>query len=438
MRIRRILFAAQAALLTFVLAAAPLRADVLAHWSFDETTGSTVADTAGGHTATLQGSGDNLNVAGQFGSGISLNGSGWLNVASFTGFQDSNFTVSSWVNLTTTSGPQELFAKWYSPFEFRFDLTSGSNLRNSLGQDIVAGTTNLGATNAWHMVTWTWDRDAGKLKYYIDGTLTTTLNETANGIAHPDINHSGGAYNIGRKGDSGQNFHGSIDELWVINKALTPTQIASLRDYNDANHVQLSATQSIIALAAAYNNSTGPINITFTDPATGESVTLALTMTPGGSGSIFKLLDGNTRVGELPNDSGNWVSLGENVNFTASVVSATSNVDLSSISFRIDGLGYRTGNTTSAFNWTSSTASQSNVALADADDALTPTLDSLLFTFNGGTYTANYAPVLTHQQLSDLNATGLHMTAVFAVVPAPAALPAGLALMGLITMRRRK
>ncbi|HEV2696037.1 MAG TPA: hypothetical protein VG347_24325, partial [Verrucomicrobiae bacterium] len=82
-------------------------------------------------------------------------------------------------------------------------------------------------------------------------------------------------------------------------------------------------------------------NYTFTDPASGQSVVVAVTMTgysPFTSPSTFQSLDSNTHVGE---NLGNGFKDGMGVNFAASLAGYSSGVTASTIKFSIAGLGIR-------------------------------------------------------------------------------------------------
>jgi hypothetical protein len=90
----------------------------------------------------------------------------------------------------------------------------------------------------------------------------------------------------------------------------------------------------------------------FTDPSSGQSVSIAVTMTPyseSNASPVFTLLDtdssGNyTHLGidsGLGSGDGNWVDYYEGVNFTAALVSSSGGVTAGSIQFGISAMGMR-------------------------------------------------------------------------------------------------
>lgn len=213
-------------------------AAVLAHWSFDETSGTSYADSSGnGYTGTAQGAGV-THVAGEFGDAANFNGasSSWIKTPYVGGFQSSSFTMSAWVDVSA-SAINTIFSDWSSPFSFRLYVDTDSKLtlqmRNTSGTDIftdgLAKSTTTISNNTWHMVTAAWDRTSsstGTVTFYIDGVAAGSVNSSSANINV--MNLTGHNYGIGLKQDGANRFNGSIDELWVLNSALSATQVNSL------------------------------------------------------------------------------------------------------------------------------------------------------------------------------------------------------------------
>jgi len=99
-----------------------------------------------------------------------------------------------------------------------------------------------------------------------------------------------------------------------------------------AHAADVTVSDTLVSLASSAG---GTKNYTFTDAASGQSVTVAVTMTPYSQtvGEVFTALDGNTRLGIGPGGSGddNHVDSTEGVNLAASLVSATAGVTASSV-----------------------------------------------------------------------------------------------------------
>lgn len=137
-------------------------------------------------------------------------------------------------------------------------------------------------------------------------------------------------------------------------------------------------------------------NYTFTDSLSGQSVTIAVTMTPYSSSNaspVFTLLDfygENDSPVHLGIDSGlgngdrNWIDSFEGVNFSASLVSASSGIITNSIQFGITGLGIREGGGGLNMSWTSSAGTNS---FTPQDEALY-TLDTNTTALAGTTYSS--------------------------------------------------
>ena len=134
--------------------------------------------------------------------------------------------------------------------------------------------------------------------------------------------------------------------------ALNVTQAQNVTNYD-----------SIVSLAINLTK-----NYTFTDTTSGQSVVVAVTMTPYSSSNaspVFSPLDnsgtGYTRLSinsGLNGGDGNWIDYFEAVNFKASLVSASAKVITNSIQFSLGGVGVRpTGGIT--MGWTSSATARS-------------------------------------------------------------------------------
>src|SRR5262249_12584970 len=85
----------------------------------------------------------------------------------------------------------------------------------------------------------------------------------------------------------------------------------------------VTLSNSIVTLALAGTN-----NYTFTDPNTGASVVIAVTMKPYSSDpdDVITFLDGNTRLGVgnvAIGGDGNWIEASEGIDFGASLVSTS-------------------------------------------------------------------------------------------------------------------
>ena len=167
----------------------------------------------------------------------------------------------------------------------------------------------------------------------------------------------------------------------------------SLRAANVTNY------DSIVSLAT---NTTK--NYTFTDPASGQSAVVAVTMTgysPTTSGSL-QSLDSATRVGG--NNQNAFIS-GSGANFSASLISVSSGVTAGSVSFRIAALGVRPADGGGSLTWTSSVVGLT-VSYGSTIEII-QTLDPTRLSLSNATYSAKLRfPDDAIFQLTDIPAPG--------------------------------
>ncbi|NBV20970.1 MAG: YHYH protein [Proteobacteria bacterium] len=147
----------------------------------------------------------------------------------------------------------------------------------------------------------------------------------------------------------------------------------------------VTVSDAVVNLASSAG---GAKNYTFTDATSGQSVTVALTLTSFSSdpAAVLSLLDGNSRVGVgNPNvgGDGNLIVYGEGVNFAASLVSASAGVNAGSVTFRVQGLGLRAVSGTAPLYWQSS-ATASNAFTLTGETV--NTLDAAGASLNGSSY----------------------------------------------------
>ena len=244
-----------------LLLAAPAtaHAEVLAHWTFDElvadghafadangTLRAIVSDTS---AATLDHSKDV-----PFGAAVSLGPGGTgLNIPPLPGIYEHSFSVAAWVKLASATGNQYLLADWDKPPAYFVGFSSGkanASLRStklsSKNSPLEFFTTkNFGAPitpNAWHHAAWVWNRTspkAGTMTIYVDGVKGAEA--ATNSKAPPLTLVNNNRASIGFKADSKNAFHGSVDELWVFNDALSPEQVTNLMKSNNINSSEMLA-----------------------------------------------------------------------------------------------------------------------------------------------------------------------------------------------------
>ncbi|HEY3762578.1 MAG TPA: YHYH protein [Verrucomicrobiae bacterium] len=163
-------------------------------------------------------------------------------------------------------------------------------------------------------------------------------------------------------------------------------------------------------------------NYLFTDPSSDQSVTIAVSMTPysaSNASPAFSLLDtdNNNNYTHMGVDSGlgggdgNWVDDFEGVNFSASLVSASSGVTVSSIQFGIIAMGIRPEGGAN-LDWASSVCTNNFDIDEDEVTVLDTNLGPLTATYSGQLRT----PTTARYQISDedsFNGQSIGFTAVF-------------------------
>ena len=167
----------------------------------------------------------------------------WNGAMSFDGVNDyvdcgnaiipqTNFTVGAWINKAATTDFHDIISQWKSGtpnrFEFTFDGPNNRMIIHISGNNKAHSSVNsIGA--GWHYVIAT--REGGFIKIYINGlqdgvgTDSTTIEQGANLLI--------GTYSIGYF------FNGSIDEVRIYNRALSPAEVhqlylSNLRKFNES------------------------------------------------------------------------------------------------------------------------------------------------------------------------------------------------------------
>jgi len=207
---------------------------LIAHWAFDEGQGDTASDSAGGHQMALH---SVSWTEGKIGSAIELDGA-----TSYGEVEDSDdldlsegFTIAAWVNLAQVGAGRQLLLE-------KKDVEQGDNSTNyalyvqwthdALALVIGDGTRRvgylsdrgLGTAGEWHHVAVTFGN--GEVRFYIDGEPAGVDSATIS----PFTNE--GPLTVGRYTGPGNEprfgLNGSVDDLRIYNKALTPEEIQEL------------------------------------------------------------------------------------------------------------------------------------------------------------------------------------------------------------------
>jgi hypothetical protein len=221
--------AAGAAPLAAIQTAVPT-SGLVAHWSFDEGSGTTAADSSGnGHTGTLAYSPTWTGAAGcRVGACISFDGADdHVKVANASQLQlTGDVTVAAWIKPTGLGTAQSIVSKRYE-FELGHIASASPyalnwSHKNSSGTLVSGNLTSSTEAAQWQHVVLVRNAAAKQMTGYKNGALALTTTYTS----APGTSTYG--VNIGRNPGGGQRFKGLIDEVRIYNRALTESEVASL------------------------------------------------------------------------------------------------------------------------------------------------------------------------------------------------------------------
>lgn len=203
-----------------------------AHWTFDEGSGTSAADSSGNaRTAVLQGAA--TWDTGKAGSHcLSLTAAG--NAAASGPALDTSkaFSVAAWVNLAQTGGYQtavSIDGKVVSSFylglrddtgTFAFARLNGDDTGNAA----VAAAASAPAPGVWTHLVGVSDPSAGVTRLYVNGVLEGETAYTAGWAGSGDTAIGRALYGGGHV----DQWHGLIDDVWMFPSVLTSDQIAAL------------------------------------------------------------------------------------------------------------------------------------------------------------------------------------------------------------------
>ncbi len=206
--------------------ATPSATGLVAHWSYDQSTGTTLTDNSGnGHTGTF--SGTPTWAAGKLNNGLTLDGTDSVALGNITQINGaSQVTLATWVKRASSganvfvgkqASKQDLGIEAYSDGKVYFDMSKGAD---------TYGTVTLNDT-AWHHVALVFDGtqtgNANRLKAYVDGVQNTL---TFSGTVGTSTSTSTTPFNIGKM--SGEYSNGQVDDTWLYTRALSAAEVQDL------------------------------------------------------------------------------------------------------------------------------------------------------------------------------------------------------------------
>lgn len=263
------------------MVATTVRAEIIAHWSFNSINGTNQFEDDSGHnyhatiadpdpvdgnalTLGTDGMGPGFGNYAVFdrGSEISNQNSGtagdggpgaYAEAPHIDGIYAGSHTVAAWVKVFDETSWSGLVGDWANePYEtsraYLYGFTGGTDNSDSAEKPMLTlsngpqnGPINFsGASGAfdkgvWHHVAWVVDRvaaDQSELSIYVDGEVFNSATFMANN-GNADIqNNAGNPTWIGLKEDNGIDLHAHVDELWIVGRALNRNDIRVLAETN--------------------------------------------------------------------------------------------------------------------------------------------------------------------------------------------------------------
>jgi hypothetical protein len=198
--------------------------DMVASYPFDENTAVRVYDsTSYGNDANTTGAPSW--VTGKLGNALSFNGSSQsISLGNPTHYQITSGTVEAWVKSSVTTGVQAIVSK-ASNFSLRLDANRLAMFNANTSTSCTEPTTGI-ADGQWHHVAMTFVSGVSNGSFlYKDGvqvqtcTMSTVLNSNALEVA----TSSGGLF-----------LNGSVDEVRLLSRVLTPAEIKAEYDAQNA------------------------------------------------------------------------------------------------------------------------------------------------------------------------------------------------------------
>ena len=297
----------------------PLANGLVGYWKFDETSGSTAADSSGNdYHAQLFGASDPSAVwtTGKVGGAIQLDGSNHHLAIQTLNYNQAgqipHVTTSVWVK--TTQSSEGILMSFDRSEYWRLAVGGdGSNAgkiffgsANGSGYVDVYGQTSI-SDGAWHHLAVTYSTSYGEVRVYLDGVLDHSQSAHSSQALGTGItrfgtfstNNEDSSFNTMESGSRSMRFSGLIDEARIYSRALSASEISIL--YNLANPVappsnsNTAPTHLVLSQSQTYENqpvgaSVGSFSATDAD---GDNLFYYLVAGAGDTANSYFTLDTN-------------------------------------------------------------------------------------------------------------------------------------------------
>lgn len=223
---------------TYVFRVAP-GAPAVDHWTFDEGTGTSAADSAGTHPASLS-TGAAWSDLARVGKALATDGGTSYAVVASPGLDTSqSFTVSAWARLTDTSHNAVVAAQTGvngSAYALYYSTAYQKWVFNRHTADVASPTTvrsvatSTPAVGAWTHLLGVYDAQAQTIQLYVNGLPQgDPVAFTTPWAATGDLQIGRGQHGTG----FADYFPGQIDDVQLWNRVLSPEEAAGIEDMTD-------------------------------------------------------------------------------------------------------------------------------------------------------------------------------------------------------------
>jgi hypothetical protein len=200
--------------------------NLVAHWMFDEGSGTIAYDSAGNNDGTIYGA---TWTTGQIDGGLSFDGDGdYVNVGDDASLDITDeITISAWVYPVTwgdTDVGRIVSKGYYDDAAYRFvidkDLLTTAGLLFHDGDEWEVSNTNIISLNTWQHVAVT--TNSSTITFYVNGK------DQGGNVGTHTLNSNNQPLVVGAGSTVEYEFNGTIDDVMVFNRSLSPEEIRQL------------------------------------------------------------------------------------------------------------------------------------------------------------------------------------------------------------------
>ena len=276
---------------------------------------SIATDGTRGNVMSLDGAGDYVSISGIYSN-------------------PTNVTIGGWVRLTATPGSRAEFISLSDRVHIALDQTGGVGVKGSVQTgastwaDLNSG--QFIANTGWHHVMYVYSDSSNVHTLYIDGVAVATATITSS------IYYTGATNTlIGSHATNGNFLTGQVDDIRVLNRALTADEVANL-----ANDLTLRDIDTVSITVVAVNDApiitnSVSVSLTGTDENTNSTGTTATSILTSSSwtdadagalrGMAITARSGNG-TWQYSTDGTTWASFGAVSTANALLINATTQV----------------------------------------------------------------------------------------------------------------